>query len=84
MPLTTHNTPQWNECCSCCPVLERENRELKAKIKELRALTDDELIIYRQVIDTLKECNKELPDNFTDKLKQRIKELNNGTTRHNN
>ena len=78
MPLTTHNTPQWNECCSCCPVLERENRELKAKIKELRALTDDELIIYRQ------ECYEVLPDDFTDKLKQRIKELNNGTTRHNN
>lgn len=31
-----HKEPtNYEHCCSCCPVLEKENKDLKIRIKEL-------------------------------------------------
>ena len=79
--INQHDKMSWDQCCSCCPILEKNNKALK----ELIALNKEELIIYKEVINTLKESQLKLPKDFDDKLKQRIKEIDtDGNSRHNN
>ena len=36
-----HKAPaNWDECCSCCPILDKENKELKAQLKELEKVLE--------------------------------------------
>lgn len=75
--ITNHDKPNWDQCCSCCPTLEKRN-------KELMTLNKKQLNKYKMVMDILKEHQLKLPKDFDDKLKQRIKEIDqDGNNRHN-
>ena len=44
-----HKVPaNWDECCSCCPVLEKENKELKVKVEKL-------VLLYMKTSDSIKK-----------------------------
>ena len=47
-----HGKPNWDECCSCCPILEKNNKELITNNIRLQDELDTLAIAYEKLSRT--------------------------------